>query len=157
MFKFHLNIRRLNFNSGPSTLVVNSNKNFVKNINLIAINKKRFFGLYSSLKKSVYSSGELIIHPDYEDKLPKDNSINENSQRIHKNISQQNDSSNLNDDPMSFIKYDKNNIPIIISNYYESLGINEKSSSREIKINFLKIAKKFHPDKNPEALVNNLN
>lgn len=45
-------------------------------------------------------------------------------------------------------------IPLIKNNYYELLGVESNCSPKEIRVNYLKIAKKYHPDKVPEALVN---
>jgi hypothetical protein len=106
--------------------------------------KKNYFGLFSKIK--IKKNSELIIHPEYVDKLPQNNP---DLSDIESEISQDN---NIDED-ISFISLDKNNIPIIKANYYESLGVKQTSNPKEIKINFLKIARKFHPDKNPDTLV----
>lgn len=36
-------------------------------------------------------------------------------------------------------------------NYYEILGVNRKSSNQEIKLNYRKLAKKYHPDTNKDT------
>ena len=35
-------------------------------------------------------------------------------------------------------------------NYYEILEVNRKSSDQDIKLNFRRLAKEYHPDKNKE-------
>ena len=36
-------------------------------------------------------------------------------------------------------------------NYYEILEVNRKSSVQDIKLNFRRLAKEYHPDKNKSA------
>ena len=36
-------------------------------------------------------------------------------------------------------------------NYYAILEVNRKSSDQDIKLNFRRLAKEYHPDKNKEA------
>ena len=36
-------------------------------------------------------------------------------------------------------------------NYYEILEVNRKSSDQDIKLNFRRLAKEYHPDKNKSA------
>jgi len=64
-----------------------------------------------------------------------------------------NEEENYKDLTLSFISLDKNGVPQIKKTYYESLGVTNTASNPEIKSNFLKIARKYHPDKHPESLV----
>ena len=43
-------------------------------------------------------------------------------------------------------------VPEIKKCYYEILEVKADASREEIKDNYFKIAKEFHPDKNPDAL-----
>jgi hypothetical protein len=117
----------------------------------LAFSYKNFFTSFKFRK----SRGEVIIHPELGgeriecevDKSLKYQNISDiNSQYIDEN-------NFFKDCDLSFISLDKNGIPIIKKNYYQSLGVKSTASSSEIKSNYLKIAKKFHPDKFPDALV----
>jgi len=118
---------------------------------------------------------ELILHPENKININNDDIINdtERAERIKKLklkkysfydkiLNQAIDSSFENKDNLDFIKLDKNSkilfiirkqeIPIIIDCYYDTLGITKETPAQEIKQNFRKIAIKYHPDKNPSTL-----
>jgi curved DNA-binding protein CbpA len=50
------------------------------------------------------------------------------------------------------LNYNKG-IPRILENYYETFGVPLTANNQQIKTNYLKIARRYHPDKNPETLV----
>lgn len=102
--------------------------------------KKTFFNIFS---RNSSKNKELIIHPEFGgEKL-----ISGNKNFIS------NEEENYKDLTLSFISLDKNGVPQIKKTYYESLGVKNTASNPEIKSNFLKIARKYHPDKHPESLV----
>lgn len=113
--------------------------------------QRNFFSFFK-----INSNGNsLIIHPEMGgEQLQK---IEDNSTEIDENkiFDIKNDTGDENvDNDLNFITFDRNGLPIIKKTYYESLGVNPTASPSEIKTNFLKIARKFHPDKNPKTLVN---
>jgi hypothetical protein len=117
----------------------------------LAFSYKNFFTSFKFRK----SKGEIIIHPElggerieceWDKSFKYQNKSDINSQYIDEDKFSK-------DYDLSFISLDKNGIPIIKKTYYESLGVKTTASSREIKSNYLQIAKKFHPDIFPDALV----
>lgn len=83
--------------------------------------------------------------------LPKSNeSPNNKNSKDPKEIRK---SSTNSETELKFITFDKNGIPIIKKNYYDALGVKDTANLKQIRENYLKIAKLYHPDKNPKALV----
>lgn len=126
------------------------------------LQKKNFFSLnlFANSKSIENKETDLILHPEmtivvdesvsFEKKFEKNFEKNEEKVKI------------VFDDNFDFIKLDSNGmiyininkgIPVLKENYYELLGVNNESSYKEIRLNYLKIAKKYHPDRNPECLV----
>jgi hypothetical protein len=121
-------------------LKFNNPKNILK---LTNIPKKTFFSFISKIRSK---NKELIVHPEFGgEKINFDKKINSSDRE-----------GSYEDPTLYFITLDKNGIPQIKKTYYESLGVSQKASNPEIKANFLKIARKYHPDKHPESLVNKL-
>lgn len=158
--------------------IVVVNKYFSKALSSIIISEqtytKNHSGLYNNIIKKNYvtinfnflkkfikvkrNRGELIIHPEYIDSNDKNST---NTKRIQNKYEIKEDQEydeliSSCDEDLDFIKLDKNGVPIIKSNFYESLGVEQTAPPKEIKKNFLKIAKKYHPDKHPESLVRNI-
>lgn len=121
--------------------------------NLFSLNKNVNFKIFKNSKQK----GELIIHPEYRDKMPIDHRINSEGKikvKIFpdKNLDVDSDSELESDKDLSFISLDKNGVPIIKKNYYECLGLKQTANVKEVRQTFLKIARKYHPDKHPESL-----
>ena len=89
---------------------------------------------------------ELITHPE----LGGEKIV---AEKVNFNLDDADEIDSIEDDTISFISLDKNGVPIIKKTFYESLGLSQTATSKEIKINFLRIARKYHPDKNPLTLV----
>lgn len=126
-----------------SQQILNINKNTKRTtFNFLTLKKISFKFFRTSFSKN---NKEIIIHPEFENKIYENAKIfNEYNPNTYEDT----------DDQLEFIKLDKNGIPYIKKNYYEALGLKENSSNKEIRKRFLSIAKKYHPDKNPNALVN---
>jgi hypothetical protein len=98
---------------------------------------------------------DLIIHPELGgEKINSD--LTNLKNKIDKEFSENEESNFTEDSTLNFISLDKNGIPQIKKNFYDALGVKPNSPPKEIKINFLKIARKYHPDKHPESLVNKI-
>lgn len=136
-----------------------SNKEAITNKKkFINIMKRDFISLNLNFVKNFFKlrkhRGELIIHPEFESLSKENSKISEKMREKFKiNEEEDVDEESTADEDLNFIKLDKNGVPIIKKNFYESLGVSQTASPREIKKNFLKIAKKYHPDKHPESLV----
>jgi len=136
-----------------SNIEVKANTNYLANKT-----KRNFVTLNLSFVKNFFKlrkhRGELIIHPEFENQSEKNSKISEKMRDKFKINEEEDEDEDLTaDEDLDFIRLDKNGIPIIKKNFYESLGVSQTASPKEIKKNFLKIAKKYHPDKHPESLV----
>jgi hypothetical protein len=109
------------------------------------IQKKNFFFIFSKLKSK---NNSLIPHPEFGGMK-----INEYKEFNSENLAPNENDDTYVDSSLSFISLDKNGVPIIKKTYYDSLGVKQNASPKEIKLNFLKIARKYHPDKNSKSLV----
>jgi hypothetical protein len=107
-----------------------------------------FTKIFKKLKLS--QEKELIIHPELFKK-----EIRESTSNFNKNIKEKEEFTffNFQKDPLNFISVDKNGVPKIPKNYYYALGVSPTANSKEIRRNYLLIAKKYHPDIHPESLV----
>jgi hypothetical protein len=115
---------------------------FNKTFYLHNYSKKTFLNFFSRVGSK---NKEMIIHPEF------------GGEQIisgNKKINSKDGDDLYEDSTLSFIALDKNGVPQIKKTYYESLGVKNTASNPEIKSNFLKIARKYHPDKHPESLVN---
>jgi len=122
------------------------NKNFSSR-NFATINLN-FFRKILKIKK-----GELILHPELSSKIDNTGANIGEKYKIYEDAEIEASNDFTQDEDLDFIKLDKNGVPIIKRNFYESLGVDQTASSKVIKRNFLKIAKKYHPDKHAESLV----
>ena len=110
-----------------------NNKSFINNIQ-----SKGIFNIFPKNK-------HLIPHPEFggENTGIKFKVLNSSNSTIESNLSS----------PLNFVSLNRNGIPIIKKTYYDSLGVKSTASPQEIRSNFLKIARIYHPDKNPQAMV----
>lgn len=136
-----------------TTNLENQSKNIINRFLVSNINfsHKNFFYVFRKL--NIRSKNELITHPE----LGGEQILNSGGSGMNFNIHEINkddcDEDYEEDETLNFISLDKNGVPVIKNNYYEILGVKQTASPKEIRINFLKIAKKYHPDKHPQSLV----
>lgn len=103
-------------------------------------NRREFFSIFKNIMNN---DKNIIVHPEFDNQI---------YTKVDKKIlSKGSDEDGI---FLDFIKLDKNSVPKIIENYYEALGVKENAKNNEIRKNYLFIAKKFHPDKNEQTLVN---
>jgi hypothetical protein len=112
-------------------------------LRMFGLQRKPFLSYFKNKLASINKGGDLILHPDLATPLETNT----------KNFLEVDEKIASDEYDLEFIKLNEKGVPIIIKNYYDSLGVKQTATSKEIKINFLKIAKKFHPDKHPETLV----
>ena len=119
-------------------------------------NRKYFFAFIKNKKKKALEARESISNGENKHlTITAARNINKNENIINStgSVSGKLSSSVVYNDSLNFIKFNKKGIPIIEKNYYDSLGVDVKANSKQIRYNFLTIAKTYHPDKNPDCLV----
>ncbi len=117
---------------------------FIRNFLRFQNNKSSINNIQSNSILNIFSKNKhLIPHPEFGGENIKVKEFKSDSSTLENNLSS----------PLNFISLNRNGIPIIKKTYYDSLGVKSTASPQEIRSNFLKIARIYHPDKNPQAMV----
>jgi len=170
-FYFSFSYSKFNFNLYTISLTRRKscfNNKISINSQTVLINNKIYFSTKSLFSKSVKKDSKKIIKTenlkinmeskDLKNGLVVINETNKDYLNKQKNKELENydsevEKSNLNYLNLDFIKTDINEIPIKGETYYESFGVKETANLKEIKLKYILIAKKYHPDKDIKYLV----